>query len=673
MISEEVLISLIDSGKYHISDILPSVWAEQNIMMPPPIQGPLRYSTTPYTREVIDRFAKNDPVTEIALMGSAQFGKTASIIIPLIMYLIQNNPGNIVMTVGKEELIEEAMNKIDYFIDSCGLRYLIRNPSKRAKSNKTGDTNTLKQFPSGYLKVCSASNPKTWQQSDYQFGLIDDYERAIGNSKGAGNLRDLIEKRFTAYAKTKKILYVSSPELLEKSNIYEVYMLGDQRKFLVPCPHCAVFIELIWEIEGENGLPAGITWELDENNRLIAESVGYTCQCCGGFFTDQNKHEIVNAGYWNPTAIPFKPEFTSYYMNSLYSPAGMDDWLHYVRKYLECNPPGGQRIESKYQTFLNLNLGLPYKKGGESIKAESLKKNIRNYQIGVVPEELSISDGNGKIVMLTCACDLNGRFEGVNKAEEHDARLDYEIVAHSENGSTYSISHGSIGTFIPRESFIKDKKPREKWTYEHDRPMSVWKELDKILGAVYRSESGKGFKILATGIDTGYLDKQVWEYIDKTNFVVRGLKGEKEDQYVRLGVDLAQFKIGKRKHSYLLQVGVIKDELAKNINLKWNPKSGESQPSGFMNYPHPDGILYGNENFFNHYEAEHRVLESVDGEEKAFIWKKKNDFAQNHLFDCRVYNNVIRDIFVFEIGREYKLKQFLWVDYVDMINKRLGK
>ena len=237
MINEYVLEDILEAGRYLISSIRPSVWAENNIIMPKPIPGPLRYAdSTPYSREIIDRLSPDDPVRDIAIMGSAQWGKSASILIPAIGYIIENDPGNIIMTVGHESLVEEAMGKLDAMLDSTGLRRLIKATSNRAKSNKTGDTNTLKQFPGGYIKISAASNEKIWQQADYKYGFIDDYERVKRRSKGAGNIRDLIEKRFTAYSKTRKIVYLSSPELSEASNILEVYNMGDQRKYLVPCP-----------------------------------------------------------------------------------------------------------------------------------------------------------------------------------------------------------------------------------------------------------------------------------------------------------------------------------------------------------------------------------------------------------------------------------------------------
>src|ERR1700742_3299514 len=121
----------MDSSMVKISDMKPSNWAEENIIMPKPFPGPLRYETTPYTREIIDCFAPDHPAREIAVMGAAQFGKTASVIVPVIGYIIANGPGNIIMTVGHDDLLKEAMKKVDAMLDSTGLRKLIRPTAQR--------------------------------------------------------------------------------------------------------------------------------------------------------------------------------------------------------------------------------------------------------------------------------------------------------------------------------------------------------------------------------------------------------------------------------------------------------------------------------------------------------------------------------------------------------------
>jgi phage terminase large subunit GpA-like protein len=393
---------------------------------------------------------------------------------------------------------------------------------------------------------------------------------------------------------------------------------------------------------------------------LIRESVGYICQQCGDFFTDQNKSEYVNKGYWQPTARPFRPDIYSYHMSGLYSPPGMSDWESYVYKYMACNPIGAPRKESKYQVFLNLDLGEPYQATGETLQANELQKNIRDYSIAMIPEKLSIADGNGKIVLITCACDLNGKLQ--------DARLDYEIVAWSESGSSYSISHGSIGTFIPYESGKKNKVDRETWTYEnHIKKNNVWEELDKLLGTFFTTDTGRKMKIFISGIDTGFCELQAYTYIDKSNHYIVGLKGDKEDKYVMHGVELPNFKTGQsRGNLFLLRVGQIKDDLAALIRLKWDYRNGDTQPSGFLNFPTPSDGKYLFNNFFAHFEAEERILDK----DKNFIWQKKSDHLQNHLFDCRVYNMALRDILLSLIGKNLKIPKLTWKDWVDLLLKR---
>jgi len=669
MISESILFDILESGKHLLSDIKPSEWAENRIVMPKPHAGPLRYAeSTPYTKEIIDRFASDDPVTDIALMGSAQFGKTKSIIIPAIGYFIENDPGNIIMTVGHEGLIKEAMADIDEMLDSTGLRKLIKPSAMRAKASQSGDTDTVKQFPGGYFKISSASNPKIWRQANYKIGLIDDYEAVKGSTKIAGNIRDLIEKRFTAYSKTKKIFYVSSPELATGSNILEVYNMGDQRKYMVPCPCCGEFIELLWETmpySSSENLKAGITWKLDDDGSLIESSVGYICQACGGFFDDSDKLSITNKGYWKPTKKPVKPEFTSYYMNSLYSPPFMDDWKHYVYKFLECHPEGGGRKEGKYQAFLNLNLGLPYEPAGKIIESNILQSNVRDYEVGTLPEKMSIADGNGNIVMITCSADVNGRVD--------DARLDYEIVAWSESGSTYSVTHGSVGTFIPNESGVRVKKDREKLSYEHGVANSIWPIFENIIGQTFRTDTlnangiGRGLNIFMTTVDVGYRDKEVWQFIDNSNKIIRGVKGDKEDKYIKYGMDIPLVKKGReRPKLYIVQVGLIKDDISELTALKWDYRNGANQPAGFMNFPNSSNGKYQLSNFFSHFAAEHRITIGVDGEIPSFRWVKLNSTVQNHMFDTRVYNHATREIIMFEISQELKTKSFVWSDLVKM-------
>lgn len=653
----EQLQEIISSGAVSISNIKPHAWTEQNVIMGRPFPGPYRYSRTPYCREIIDTFSQDHPMKWLAVMKGAQIGLSAGVLIPIQLWMIKNDPCNTYFLVGSPELIEKATEKLDIGIDNAGLRKYIKPQVKRRKSQKTGDTNNKKEFSGGYIHIGSANNHKDIRDVSLKLGLFDDWESVKSKSKESGNSRKLLEQRFAAYASSHKIAYVSTPELEENSNIQPAYLLGDQRKYLIPCPCCKQHIELLWSVTiGEK--TGGITWKLDENNRLISDSVGYICQLCGEFFDDKNKSEwLLERGfggdaYWQPTAQPSKPGYYSYHISSLYAPLGMFDWEHYVNDYLEANPEGGERDEDLWKTFVNVVLGQTYKNPATEIRANALQKNCRNYPINFIPEQISINDGNGKIVLVTCACDLNGKLE--------DARLDFEVVAHSESGATYSVTHGSIGTFIPNESNKKNKVEREKWTYENTRPNNVWKEFNKLLGTIFETDTGRKMKIFITAIDTGYCELQAFTYIDSTNFYVLGIKGDKDDKYIDQGIDTPVFKVGhSRDKLYMLRVGKIKDKLAALINLRWDSSNDDAQPPGFMNFPTPSAGLYMFSNYFAHFESEQRVLDK----DNKFIWEKKTATAQNHLFDCRIYNLAIRDILLFEIAKSYKVKTYDWANF----------
>jgi phage terminase large subunit GpA-like protein len=277
---------------------------------------------------------------------------------------------------------------------------------------------------------------------------------------------------------------------------------------------------------------------------------------------------------------------------------------------------------------------------------------------------MSDEDGNGKIVMLTLTCDLNGIPD--------DARLDYEILAWSVSGASYSIDQGNIGTFVPKEGSKKVKVDRERWSYDPSKPNSVWKELDIILGQSYKIDTGGTLKIMCAGIDTGHYTNFAYNYIDKSNFIVFGLKGKDLDKYIPFGRDRATFKKAiERSKLYLLEVGLIKDQLAALIKLKWDENADEVQPFGFMNFPQPANGKYSFKNYFEHFESEERKIENnSEGQDVAARWMKKQSNSQNHFWDVRVYQIAARDIFLHLIFTEMKIKNYTWNDYCQLFLKQ---
>jgi phage terminase large subunit GpA-like protein len=680
MNSIEQLIEIFEDTRSRrmLSTLKPSEWAERNRMMTSaesPWPGPFSFSRSPYMREIVDRLSPNDPAIKIAVMCGSQIGKSVNIIENGICWIISENPGNILFLTGHSDLSDEAIQKLDLAIDNCGLRSLIRPTVVRAKNGRTGDTNKAKEFPGGTLVSGSASNHKLLRQRSVRFIFADDLVAAKKMSKASGSTRKLIEQRAFAYGDKSKQFYISTPETLENSNIMPAFQAGDQRYYHVPCPCCGEMIHLQWSVavEGTEGNEmGGIVWELDGKGKLLPESVAYRCQKCGDLFDETHKTDIFQAGEWVPSAEPMEIGFYSYQISTIYAPAGAYGWVTLVADWLEAHPQGEKPKQDLLQTFMNLKMGLPYEKHGESPEAKLLQHNIRNYDIGVIPEKLSMADGNGKIVILTCACDCNGT--------EDDARLDWEVLAWAEkDGVSYSIAHGSIGTFIPLEGRQKVKADREHWTYKHHGKRSVWRELDQILETIYMTDSpnptpedrqrvGRKMKIALTGVDTGHYTQLVYDFIDSTNSNVVGVRGDKESKFRKYDADTASFKEAKERGKlYLIDVNYVKDTLAEWMKLKWVTGNDPEQPRGFMNFPVPARGLYLLNNYFSHYESEHKVPSEAPNGEISYRWVKKGSSLQNHHFDIRVYGMALRDIIVEMVGRELKIKKATWADFCTFI------
>lgn len=662
---ESIVDDILEGGRVKVSNVLPSDWVEKNRMMTPdvsPIPGMFSYDNSPYCREIIDCLSPDHPARVIGVMKGAQIGFSTGVIEGGIGWIISHNPGNILFLVGHEDLVKDAMAKIDRMLDNSTtdegnqlVRNLIQSSSKRARNTKSGDTDTMKEFPSGYMKL-GIANHKYLRNISMQYGFIDDFESMKSDTKQSGSTKEMIEQRFAAYAKKMKLFYISTPELQETSNIEPVYLLGDQRKYHIPCPCCSKMISIEWEIKSElnSDEMAGIYWKTDEEGMLIEDSVGYICYKCGGFFDDSDKSNLIRSGRWIPTnKKKTQPGYYSYHISSLYAPTYMYSWSHYVRKYMEANPVGEPRDEEKWKTFVNLCLGQTYKAPGESIKASELQKNIRPYEVGTIPEKLSIADGNGKIILITMGADLNGI--------EDDARLDYEVVAWSESGVSYSIDHGSIGTFINRD---KGKTDRERWTYRHGMDMSVWPVFEEIMRGKYETDTGRRMQVAATAVDSGHNTDHVYQFVDyQSGKFVKSVKGDKGGR-VNIQADLKKYRVSREKPNlYLVESNYTKDILARYMSLKWDPDFQDKQPVNFLNFPTPSGGKYLHTNYFSHFEAEHKVLDS----NKGYIWEKKSPTEQNHLFDCRLYADVIKEIFIDTWLTASKIKNGTWADFVDLV------
>jgi phage terminase large subunit GpA-like protein len=638
-------------------ELLPSEFAEKNRTLTSDVSalavGKFKYDYTPYLREVIDTLSPYHDLRIGVVMKAAQIGYTEGMIVNGILYLIANNPGNIMWLSANDALSKEAVeSRLDQGLQSCGIYHLIRPNTIRKRNQRTGDTSQYKEFAGGRLFAGGLQSiDKLGKQRSIKYGFFDDWDAAPIADKEQGNIFKLLQQRFATSANTMKQYYISTPET-RPSNIEKLYLMGDQRKWRVPCPKCGAYIELLWneKIEGEK---VGIVYELDKNGKLIEKSVGYVCQECGQFWTEKYKYDINLAGQWHPTSESSRPGFYSYHIPAFCSAPGMYTWTHYCYEWIDIFKDGIQS-NSKRKVFKNLVEGLPWEEKQKKITSNQLAKNTREYEIGIVPNELSKKDGNGEIMILTCACDLNGTID--------DARLDYEVQAHSVNGSTYSIIHGSVGTYWPGN---KDEN-RAKWTYRNNQDNNVWDYFySEVVNIDYFTDDNRTMRILKTAVDTAYYTHFAYGFIDAYPEQLIGVRGWQNEKYQKANVDIPLFKPARERNNlYILVVDLLKDKLAELIFLPL----AEPQHAGTLNFPQPANGLYTVPGYFVQYEAEEKKIEeSDDGEPIGWKWVRKYSSAANHFFDIAIYNMATRDIIARSVCKELGLKEWSWEIFCGVI------
>lgn len=661
--------------QYKTVKAIPSEWVEKNIILTNEVSrfsGRFSYDLSPYAREVIDFLHPSNPKRIGAMMKGAQSGITQGVIVPGMAWIIDEHPDNFLFTASDKDIAKKTITqRFDPLMRSSGLSHLIRPNVIRSKGQRSGDTDFSKEFAGGNAIIEGTNNAGKFRFFSVKTVFMDDYDNAPKADKKEGSIRKLVEGRQTSYGNLAKTLYCSTPTTTQTSNIYEMFLQGDQRKWHWPCPCCGEFVASDWQIKLEDGGYAGIVWELDEHDKLIEESVYFKCPECFHLISNQDKHEINMQGKWIPTATPKDKDIVSWYMNSLIIPPGFINWISLVKEWLEACPPKGRVNVDLLKVFNNVRLGLPFEEQGEAPKIMQLMENVREYKCGLVPDETCDKDGNGEIALITLAADLGGIMQDGNE----DVRIDWEILAHTSTGATYSISHGSCGTFKRGRTKSKEEKEndddRDKLTYRHGMKNSVWPLLEEIIKSDLGSESGATYNIKLSLIDTGHFTSQAYQFVkdchSPDNWVF-GVKGIAEENYRKNSKDVWLVKKSLNKPNlYLLDVEQLKDNLAENMKLVIT--DNEVQEDGFMNFPEQEKGKYTLKGYFKHFESETRKEKTENGVSIGFKWEKKNTSVENHFWDVRIYNNAARHVFIDLIKKTNptKYKDLSWATFVEFL------
>jgi len=626
---------ITDSKEYE----LPSEYAERVRYLPAeltPMPGKFSFDKCPYMREILDCLSPLNQVQEIAACKGVQQMFTTGFIENGIAYNIESDPNPQLYISADKGLIEKGMQiKVERLIDSCNLRKLIF--SQTAKKRNTGDTKLEKEYPGGFLHGIGARNPGKLRAMSYSrmwFDELDGFPDTLGKE---GDPLSLAKKRTIAYGSKKKIVYISTPTILQTSKIWKLFQLGDQRYYNVPCKHCGKKQHFEWHGVTDEGKKYGIVFETNKDFLPIYETVGYKCKHCGGIMKNHDKSLIMGKGEWIPTAKSQKPNFRSYHLNSLYSPPGMFSWEDAVAEWAECWDLEKDRVKDieKYKSFRNTIQGLPFEERGSSIKFErSIQHRRSGFALGHIPEKIMLELTGNYATLITCAVDVQGD------------RIIVHPIAWTPGGQSWTLD------FFGIDGDVTNVKS------------DLWKQLEKFIDEkIYIGENNKAYRITATFIDSGWgkWTDIVYQFCSQYSAGVYPVKGE---AVIKTGLTYKIFskdlldKAGLSE-GYLINTTKIKDRISRYLTLlQWD--TGQNQPDWYPNFPENLG-----DDFFRMFEAEHRVNEYEKKTNRFLrtIWKQDAG-KENHAFDTFGYNLAALELIADRVCRdELKLFVLSWKDF----------
>ena len=634
----EEFASLINSRKYQQpTEYIESVRNLPSYLSPRP--GPFDFEYTPYIKDIVNHLSPMDPTHKIVFMKPAQIAATVGILENGIAYYIGCAPTSMLFISADKGLVEKGMAvKVEQMLDSCGLREKIFAQTKGGNSRKTGDTRDSKEFPGGLLHAIGARNPGKLRQMSYRVIFMDEldgFPETVGNE---GDPVSLAENRSNAFAAKRKILYLSTPTVMQTSKIYPLYMRGDQRKYHVPCPRCGDPIVMQWHVKNQKGKDGGVQFEVEGRQQiLIPDSVHYRCQLCGGEIWEKEKTSFLAAGEWVATARTQEQYLVSYWLDATYSPLGMFSWVNMVYDWLKAWDVGKGRVKDieQYRSFRNTKQGLPYEERGESVSYERVISHRRPYSRNMINNKTALAETGSPVLLLTCAVDV----------QKATAELLVDIKAWCNGGRSYTLDFRSL----PANKNVNDIND------------VCWRNLEKIIEQeTWQAEDKREYRIATTVVDSGWATDTVYNFCKQYMGGVYAIKGE---EFIAGGLSYRQMSKETRtaigfENAYLLNSTLLKRSVTRALKADW--ATGELQPEFYMNFPEDLRDDYF-QMFTAEYLAEKR--DKITGKFKRFEWRAIQG-RPNHAFDTAGYS-----LAAIEMIAEYTckvtmgMKLLIWAKY----------
>ncbi|WP_059751216.1 phage terminase large subunit family protein [Thiobacillus denitrificans] len=459
-------------------DITFDAWAEEFRYLPPDSSEPgkFRLSRTPFMRDILRDLSPSSEVEEVVLVKGGQISgsETANNFIGATVHLAPGRCLFVQPTVdAAKDYVRERINPLMEYTP------VLKGRVSETRSRDGSNTVKFKRFPGGFLAFAGANSAQALQSRAIRYLVLDEIDRYPRDVDGQGDPVGMAVKRTDTFRRNRKIFKLSTPGNKDESRIMKDYAETDQRRYFMPCPHCAHMDYFRRE---------RLRWPANAPREATM-----TCHGCGGEIEERHKTHMMDpasGAEWRATAVSKDPRKRGYHVPGLYSPLGWRSWGDIAQDLEHAELLASRGDNALLKKVVNLDLGEPYEDQGERTMHAALKARAEPYEMRTAPR--------GGLI-LTSAVDV-----------QHN-RLEGKIMAWGRQEECWVVDY---------QVFWGD-------------PMqaAIWQELDAWLLRPLRYEvTGAEMRIAACAIDAsdGHTMEEVYKFVrPRTGRMVFAIKGHK--------------------------------------------------------------------------------------------------------------------------------------------------
>ena len=438
-------------------------WADQNRKLTSKTSGEAgdwRTDRVPFIREIMECLSPHHPAKRVVFMKSSQVAGTEAGL-NWVGYTIHHDPSPMLCVLPTLDVGEKwSKQRLSSMIEASPALSALIAPSR---SRDSGNTTMMKEFPGGILIVAGANSASSLRSMPAKKLLCDEVDGFPESADDEGDPVKLAERRTSTFPR-KKIFLLSTPTIESLSRINKEWLLSDQRRYFVPCPHCGEHQVLDWE-----------NLRADDAN----ERAWFVCMHHGCIIDEHHKTDMLAAGQWraqNPAS-----NIVGFHIWAAYTPIGLgDSWVEIMQEWARVkNDPEQQKV------FINTYRGECFKDPTEKLDWEVIRSRAEAYPLRTVP---------AGCLVLTAGVDVQGN------------RLAVQIAGWGHE------------KFWPGLDWVELPGDPTK--------ADVWQALDDLLLRPLVNRFGISLKISATAVDSGYLPDEVLKFtrprVHRNVYAVKG-------------------------------------------------------------------------------------------------------------------------------------------------------